>query len=153
EALDCFQKAMSIEPTSQTNHSNFLYTLQFCPGITAAELYEHHRRWNEQFAVPLGRNIAPHANDRDTYRRLRIGYVSPDFRSHCQAFFTVPLLSHHDHEQFEIVCYSDVRSPDAMTERLQRYADLWRTTNKLSDEELARLIREDRIDVLVDLTM
>jgi predicted O-linked N-acetylglucosamine transferase (SPINDLY family) len=82
---------------------------------------------------------------------LRIGYVSPDFRDHADSFFTVPLLSNHDHGRFEIFCYSQVAHPDALTERQRGYADIWRDIAGLSDQQVADLVRGDRIDVLVDL--
>ena len=86
-------------------------------------------------------------------RRLKIGYVSPDFREHCQSLFTMPLLAHHDHAAFEIFCYSSVERPDEYTRRIAGYADVWRDVRPLDDAALCEIIREDRIDVLVDLTM
>jgi predicted O-linked N-acetylglucosamine transferase (SPINDLY family) len=86
-------------------------------------------------------------------RRLRIGYVSPDFREHCQTLFTTPLLSHHDHGAFEIYCYSSVERPDERTRRLAEFADVWRDVRTLDDVALADAIRADHIDILVDLTM
>jgi predicted O-linked N-acetylglucosamine transferase (SPINDLY family) len=91
--------------------------------------------------------------DRSSGRRLRIGYVSPDFRDHCQSLFTIPLLSHHDHSKFEIFCYSNVERPDQFTARITQYADQWRDIRALDDEAVCDLIRADEIDVLVDLTM
>jgi predicted O-linked N-acetylglucosamine transferase (SPINDLY family) len=91
--------------------------------------------------------------NRNSNRRFRVGYVSPDFRNHCQAFFTIPLLSHHDHSQFEIFCYADIVAPDSVTARLKSYTDHWRNIHGLSDAQAAELIRSDKIDVLVDLTM
>jgi predicted O-linked N-acetylglucosamine transferase (SPINDLY family) len=84
---------------------------------------------------------------------LRIGYVSPDFREHCQSFFTIPLLSNHDRKAFEIFCYADLRRPDAVTQRIRGYVDGWQSIVGMTDEEAARKIREDQIDILVDLTM
>jgi len=84
---------------------------------------------------------------------MRIGYVSPDFRDHVDSFFTIPLLANHDHQQCEIFCYASVARPDAVTERLRGYADVWRSTVKLTDQELADLVRSDQIDILVDLKM
>jgi predicted O-linked N-acetylglucosamine transferase (SPINDLY family) len=95
----------------------------------------------------------PHTNDCSPDRRLRIGYVSPDFRSHPVGTFLLPLLESHDHQGFEIFCYSSVRVPDAITARCRAQADVWRDALGMSDEQLAGAIRDDRIDVLVDLTM
>jgi len=134
-------------------HSNLLYLLSFLPRYSSAEIYEEHRTWNRLHAEPLAKFIRPHTNDRSPDRRLRVGYVSPDFRNHCQSFFTTPLLEAHDHDQFEILCYSHVLEADSVTERLRSLADGWRDISRYSDEQAAALIRQDQIDVLVDLTM
>ncbi len=84
---------------------------------------------------------------------MRIGYVAPDFREHCQSLFTIALLSHHDRERFEVICYADVASPDAITQRIRGYADVWRSSVGLSDQALAERIHADGVDVLVDLTL
>ena len=89
--------------------------------------------------------------DRSPERRLRVGYVSPDFRQHAVALFAEPLLAAHDHSAVELHCYAEVPAPDAVTERFRALADHWHSTVGLSDEELAEQIRRDRIDVLVDL--
>ena len=70
-----------------------------------------------------------------------------------QSQFTIPLLSQHDHSQFEVFCYSNVAVPDEVTERIRSYADGWRDIAALSDEHVAEAIHRDRIDILVDLTM
>jgi predicted O-linked N-acetylglucosamine transferase (SPINDLY family) len=153
EAIACFRRALELKPDYADANSSLVYALQFCPGYDARTLYEEHRRWNRQHAVPLAKSIQPHLNDRSPDRRLRIGYVSPDFRDHCQAFYTVPLFSSHDHERFEIVCYADVARPDSVTERLRSCADAWRSITGLDHEQVAEWIRRDGIDILVDLTM
>jgi protein O-GlcNAc transferase len=153
EALASYRKALELKPDFADAHSNLLYTLMFCPGYDAAAIFEEHRRWNDQHAAPLAKEIRPHGNERSPGRRLRVGYVSPNFRDQAEAFFTVPLLSAHDHQQFEIFCYSAVASPDALTARLRGCADVWRDIAAMTDEQAAELIRADAIDVLVDLTM
>ena len=84
-------------------------------------------------------------------RRLRIGYVSADFREHPVVSFLEPILAAHDRHRFEIFCYSDVSRPDAITRRLQGYADYWRSLVGLSDAQAAERIRQDDIEILVDL--
>jgi predicted O-linked N-acetylglucosamine transferase (SPINDLY family) len=152
EALSCFRRSLAIRPDAMIE-SNLVYTLHFHPDSTPQSLATVHRAWNEHHARPLASHIGPRQNDRDPDRRLRVGYVSPDFRYHPVGLFLVPLLAHHDHRQFEIVCYSDVRRPDAVTQRLRSGADAWHETRQLKDEQLAEQIRADRVDVLVDLTM
>ncbi len=153
EAIGCYRRSLEIEPGNARTHSNLLTTLYLCPGCTAAEIVEEHRRWDAIHARPLRELIQPHGNERSAERRLRIGYLSPDFREHCQAFFTVPLFAAHDREQFEIYCYADVGRPDGITNRLREGADLWRDVAALNDEQVAEVIRADGVDILVDLTM
>jgi predicted O-linked N-acetylglucosamine transferase (SPINDLY family) len=111
------------------------------------------RRWNRQHAEPLREFIQLHTNDRDPDRRLRIGYVSPDFLHHVVGQSLLPLLQKHDRQQFEITCYAHVLRPDAMTRQLQENAHCWRNIVGLTDEEVAKQIRDDRIDILVDLSL
>jgi predicted O-linked N-acetylglucosamine transferase (SPINDLY family) len=152
-AIASFRRAIELKPDFVDAHSSLLHTLLFCPGYDGQAILEEHRRWSRQHAEPLAQLIPPHGNDRSTDRRLRIGYVSPDFRNHATAFFTSSLLSAHDHHHFEIYCYSDVLSPTDMTERFRSYADVWRNIVGLTDEQLAEIVRRDQIDILVDLTM
>ncbi|HXE54825.1 MAG TPA: hypothetical protein VN541_17525, partial [Tepidisphaeraceae bacterium] len=104
-------------------------------------------------ARPLARFIPRHDNDPNPDRRLRIGYVSPHLSSHVVGLYFLPLIANHDHTRFEIFCYSDLPRPDAMTERIKSHADHWRTTCGTSDEQFCDLVRRDRIDLLIDLTM
>jgi predicted O-linked N-acetylglucosamine transferase (SPINDLY family) len=153
DAIASYRRAIQYPSEIVNAYSNLLYCLVFCDGYDAEAILEEHRPWDRQVAQPLARLIRPHPNDRSPDRRLRIGYVSPDFRDHAESFFTVPLLASHDHQDFEIYCYSDVLQSDSMTTRLRSYADVWRDITGLNDDRVAELIRQDGIDVLVDLTM
>jgi predicted O-linked N-acetylglucosamine transferase (SPINDLY family) len=152
EAVTRYRAAADLQPDDPRFASNLLYLMYFHPNFSPRQIFEAHDQWNETFARPLAQ-IEPHHNDRSPNRRLRIGYASPDFRGHPVARFLAPLLAYHDHGQFEVHCFSDVRAPDAMTQRLRSYCDVWHETIGLSDEELATLIRQTQIDILVDLTM
>ncbi len=153
EALDCCDKALAIAPNSAAIHSNRIYLLSFHPGYDPASLAREQRKWNEQHARPLQSSIRPHDNDRSPDRRLRIGYVSPDFRQHVVGQNIFPLLSQHDREGFEVYCYSSVAKPDAFTQVLRPHADVWRNVASRTDEDLAQTVREDQIDILVDLSL
>lgn len=154
EAIDCFRKAVALEPTDAAAHGNLAYALSF-QSTEGGPILEECRRWNDRHAAPLQSEIRAHpgADDRSPHRRLRIGYVSPNFRDHCQSLFTIPLLSHHDHAGFEIFCYCTGGRPDEFTRRIAGYADVWRDARSLDDAAFCDLIRADRIDILVDLTM
>jgi protein O-GlcNAc transferase len=153
QALASYDRAIALRPDRADYLGNRIFCMQYHPDLDAAAQRDYRQLWDQRHAQPLSGRILLHANDRSADRRLRIGYVSPDFREHCQSFFTLPLLRSHDHERFEIICYSSVRREDAVTQRLRGCADVWRSVAHLSDAQLADAIREDRIDILVDLTM
>jgi protein O-GlcNAc transferase len=151
EALVWYRKAVALNPSESKCYSNLLYSLNYIPGIDAASLFAEHRAWAERHAQPLTALAPPHANDPAPDRRLRIGYVSAHFCRHAVNHFTQPMLSSHDHRRFEIFCYSDVLGGDDVTARLKAAADQWRDVAHKTDEQLAQMVREDRIDILVDL--
>jgi predicted O-linked N-acetylglucosamine transferase (SPINDLY family) len=153
EAVACFRRAVQLKADYAGAHSNLVYTLHFCPGSDAPAIFEEVRRWSRQHAEPLAKFIQPHVNDRSPDRRLRIGYVSPDFRCNPVGQFLLPLLEAHDHAGFEILCYASISRPDVFTDRCRAHADGWREVLNFSDEQLAHAIREDRIDILIDLTV
>jgi protein O-GlcNAc transferase len=151
EATACRRRVVELRPDAAAEHSRLLYDLHYDPAVSPEEMFDEHRRWASKHADPLAENARRHGNDRDPHRRLRVGYVSADFRAHPVARFQEPVLAHHDRQAFEVFCYSDVPRPDAVTERLRSYAHVWRETRGLDDGQLAGQVREDRIDVLVDL--
>ncbi|MGA3067042.1 MAG: tetratricopeptide repeat protein [Tepidisphaeraceae bacterium] len=153
EAIAALRQALAIKPDAPEIHGNLIFTLQYHPAYDPATISAELAHWDQLHAAPLRESLLPHENDCSADRRLRIGYVSPDFRNHCQAFFTLPLLRNHDHGAFEVYLYSSVRRADKVTPQIREYADVWREVARQSDEELARIIRQDRIDILVDLTM
>jgi len=152
-ALAAYRRALQIKPDNASAHSNLVFALHFHPGQNASTISEEHQRWNRQFRDPLKQPVLSHANDPTVARPLRVGCVSPDFRDHAVGRFALPLLEQHDRERFEIICYSELARPDWMTERLRRLAGKWRDTIGVSDARLAQMIREDGVDILVDLAL
>jgi len=150
EAVDSYRKAMEFRPDYHQAFSNYLFTLHYGPGHAADWVYEQHCKWDEQYAKPLAEKIRDHANDPNPDRKLRIGYVSPDFRSHSCAYFVEPLLRAHDKNVVELFCYSEVPKADDVTQRIKELADQWRDTGGMSPDDMCEKIREDRIDILVD---
>ena len=150
-ALAAHRRAAELLPSNAHYHGNVLFTLHYHPAADAAAIATEHRVWAQQHAEPLRPLIQPHKNDPMPERRLRIGYVSADFREHAVARLLLPLLANHDRRSFEIFAYADVPSPDRITEQMQGLTDIWRSTVGLTDQQLADLIRADQIDILVDL--
>lgn len=150
-AIAALRRSLERRPDPYV-HSALLFTLHYDPSASSRQIFEEHLRWSALYADPLRDQILPHANDRSPDRRLRVGYVSADFREHTRSRFVEGVLANHDRAAFEVFCYSDVRTPDAVTARLRGMSDIWRATVDLNDAQLAELIRADRIDVLVELT-
>ena len=149
--MACFRQALELRPDYSGAHSNLLFTLSYVDGISQEQIYRLHREYHRRHAAALSRLQLPHANERDPDRRLKVGYISPDFRAHACAFFLAPLFAHHDRTRVEVYAYAEVAHPDAVTARLRGLVPHWRSTVGLSDEQVAALIRADGIDVLVDL--
>jgi len=150
-AIECFQKERQLRPHLAFVHSNLLLTLHYNDTIDPIQRFSHHRQWEKQHGTLISRRTQFHSNDRTPDRSLRIGYVSSDFRMHSVAFFLEPILSFHNPDTCEVVCYSNIMSPDLMTDRLKGLSDCWRNIVGMSDERVTDLIRGDRIDILVDL--
>ncbi len=153
ESLDAYRKAVQLDPLNITAHSNLVFAMNFDPQFDSAAILLEARKWDERHGRARQHLIRPYHNTRDPDRRLRIGYVSPDFCQHVVAWNLLPLLSHHDPEQVEVFCYSSTTHVDAMTDRLRAHAHHWREVATLNDEQLASHIHEDRIDVLIDLSL
>ena len=150
-AIQHYRHALVIDPGMSRVHSALLFCLNYHPEITPERLFQEYQAWEERHALPLRREWASHGNDRDPGRRLRVGYVSSDFRGHSVRHYIEPVLAAHDARAVEVFCYADVLTPDEVTGRLKQYAAHWVNAVGMSDQELAERIRADRIDVLVDL--
>jgi protein O-GlcNAc transferase len=103
-------------------------------------------------AEPLSAVAPPHINEPVPQRRLRIGYLSPHFREHAVNYFIEPILSSYSKREFEVYCYNDSRIFDRTSSRLRAAVDRWRDVRTHTDQRLAQLIRDEQIDILVDLT-
>jgi predicted O-linked N-acetylglucosamine transferase (SPINDLY family) len=152
EAIACIRNSMKLRPEGAAEHANLLYYMNAHPGYDQQTIFAEHLVWARRHAEPLTALATPHTNDRAPERRLRVGYVSAYFREHAVNYFTEPMIAAHDHGQFEIFCYSDARGADAATARLKAAADHWRDVRLQTDEQLARTVRDDAIDILVDLS-
>jgi predicted O-linked N-acetylglucosamine transferase (SPINDLY family) len=153
EAIAAYDRALELQPDAATIASNRLFLLHLQPAFDAQTLLAEHRRWAARFAAPLAAEIRTYPNDRTPDRRLRLGFVSADFRTHPVGRLLLPLWQNRDRLSAEVFAYSDVRATDGLTRSLQSVTDHWRNIAGESDRRVAELIREDGIDVLVDLAL
>jgi predicted O-linked N-acetylglucosamine transferase (SPINDLY family) len=153
EARAEMRRVVELAPDLPRAHSDLILVLQTSVDLSEQDVAAEAARWNERFGRSMKQFIQPHRNDRDPERRLRIGYVSPDFCDHVVGRNLQPLFRHHDHAQCEIICYSAGIKSDDMTAEFRRLADRWHDVAGMGDEELAGLIQREEVDVLVDLTL
>jgi predicted O-linked N-acetylglucosamine transferase (SPINDLY family) len=147
EAVECLRKADALRPDPRTG-SNLLLALGYTADLTPEQLRDEHTAW-------AGAHAAGITDPRPRRRpgpRLRIGYVSGDFRAHPAAGLIELLLAHHDRNAVHVTCYSNTPRGDDTTDRLRRLADAWKPVHGMTDAAAAAAIRHDAIDVLVDLS-
>ncbi|MBI2961503.1 MAG: tetratricopeptide repeat protein [Betaproteobacteria bacterium] len=146
EALACYREAIRLDPGDLVAREYSLFALNLLPGQSAQDVYQEHLRW----AQALGPASAPPRRESDG--RIRVGFVSGDFRGHSTAAFALPLVRALDRSRFEVSCYSTSIACDQTTRAFRRAAEHWNDIHALSDAEAARRIRAERIEILVDLS-
>jgi predicted O-linked N-acetylglucosamine transferase (SPINDLY family) len=153
-AIASYRRAVELDGSDHIAHSALIVAMLSSPDFTANDHYAEARAWAERHAAPLRGRLPVPPNDKNPERRLRIGYVSPDFREHALQQFLVPLLEHHDQGAVEIFLYSSVDRPDVATDWYRHFAgSTFRDIRQMDDVSAANLVRSDRIDILVDLAL
>jgi predicted O-linked N-acetylglucosamine transferase (SPINDLY family) len=150
QATDCFRKAIELKSDYTMAWNSYLYNLMFDSRFTREQVADERKRWGERMRARIAA-AEDHPNAREPDRRLRIGYASPHFKEHAVNAFVEPIIHAHDRTAFEVFCYSDYAYADAATRRLQAAAHHWRAIAGRSDSDVLSLVRQDRIDILVDL--
>jgi predicted O-linked N-acetylglucosamine transferase (SPINDLY family) len=149
EAYECYEKTIALDPKNAAAHASLVYTRDMDPRTTREESAAVKARWHAAHAI----KAEPAAiTDPDPDRRIRVGYVSGDFRLHSVAFAFANVLFGHDRRKFEVFCYSTTMREDPATERFRESVDHWTRIIGLTDEVAAQRIRDDKIDILVDLS-
>lgn len=153
QAIESYQRGIDLGQDERDFVPNYLFALNYSTHLSQAQIGAEHRRLCQQKLDPLGMPAPSFSNRPDPDRRLKIGYVSPDFWMHPVARFMLPLLEQHDRSGFEIWAYSTRLLKDGITTECERRVDQWREIYGMDDAALAQQIRADGIDILVDLTM
>jgi protein O-GlcNAc transferase len=151
DALVCYRQAAALDPEAQFIQSNMLHLLHYPASYDPDLTFAEHQRWGRQVEQSLAKPRPVFTAPRDPQRRLRVGYVSGDFRDHVVGRYSEAVITAHDRSQFEVFCYPTVRDEDARTRRIQTAADHWYSLADLSDAEAVSRIIHDQIDLLVDL--
>lgn len=152
DARDAMRAAANVNTVSAPIFfSNYTFASLYEPHVSNADILEIHKEYGRRFATDVPDPQKPHLNPRDPERRLRVAYLSPDFRAHSVSYFFEALLEKHDRSRFEICLYSDTARVDKITDGMRKAADLWVETAGLPNEAFAQRLRDDGIDILVNL--
>ena len=146
------KQALALAPGEPSIFSNYLMGIQYSGAISKEEKFAAHVNFAKQFESPLISQWGNYSNSLQNDRKIRIGYVSGDFRNHSLIFFIAPILATHDKSRFEVFCYYSHPSTDADTQRIKALADYFVNCYDMTDDALADKIRSDQIDVLIDLS-
>ena len=148
EALDVYRRVARIGPPSTCHH--LLLALHSFPGLNPIDILAEHRRWTA--AIGPVNPITP-PNDFDPNRRLRVGFVSADFRRHAVGYNLLPLFDRLDRGSLEFFIYNNSTHNDDLTDYFRRQVDRWTQISALTDEQASQKIAADRIDILIDLSL
>ena len=158
EAIAAYRKVLELNPDSLSAYSDVLFCLHYSDRYMPGNLLKEALGYGRRFGQPAeGERNGDAASFRKTscvpvsLRRLRVGYLSPDFRRHTIRHIIEPILESHDRQQVEVFCYASVHQPDDVTSKLANLSEHWTDVTRLSDDEAAEHIASDAIDVLVDL--
>lgn len=151
ESVTLQREILAEHPDAWAARSGLIFSMYLVPGISREDIRSQQETWNRRHGDTVKAQRTPHRNSRDARRRLRVGYVSSDFRSHPVGRFMLPLVQNHDRTAVEVFCYRGARATDGITAEFEKTADHFKSIAHLSDDDAAALIRADQIDILVDL--
>ncbi|KAF5747786.1 UDP-N-acetylglucosamine--peptide N-acetylglucosaminyltransferase SPINDLY-like isoform X4 [Tripterygium wilfordii] len=155
QAIDAYEKCLKIDPDSRNAGQNRLLAMNYIEEGHDDKLFETHRDWGRQF-MRLYPQYTSWDNPKDRERQLVIGYVSPDYFTHSVSYFVEAPLVYHDYALYKVVVYSAVVKADAKTNRFKekvlKKGGIWRDIYGIDEKKVASMVREDKVDILVELT-
>jgi protein O-GlcNAc transferase len=149
DALPQYRKSMELNPDDRDAPSNYLLCHMYIPDMDPKQVFEEHKKWGISTTkkFPAAFKFKP----REAGAKIRVGFLSADLCHHPVAHFIEPIFRGYDRERFEFVAYGDQRKSDEFSARFAKQVDLWRETSSYDDRALAKLIHEDRVDILFEL--
>ncbi|KAK9291179.1 hypothetical protein L1049_009367 [Liquidambar formosana] len=154
-AIEAYEQCLKIDPDSRNAGQNRLLAMNYINEGIDDKLFEAHRDWGMRF-MRLYPQYTSWDNPKDPERPLVVGYVSPDYFTHSVSYFIEAPLIYHDYANYKVVVYSAVVKADAKTirfrERVLKKGGIWRDIYGIDEKKVASMVREDKVDILVELT-
>ncbi|MBO6793907.1 MAG: TDP-N-acetylfucosamine:lipid II N-acetylfucosaminyltransferase [Balneolaceae bacterium] len=151
EAEHNYMRALKDSPDAHESLSNYLMGIHYNPERTKEEIFDAHALWDQHFA-PKTRNERPVPANLDPYKKLRVGFISGGFRKHPVGWMITRALENLPSELFEIYGYNTHSVHDEFTMRIRNCCEKWTTVIGYNDEVVAKIIRDDEVDILVELS-
>jgi protein O-GlcNAc transferase len=152
EAEVSYREALKIDSEFLIAHSNLLFLLNYHDKKNPDEVFIEYKRYGQYIKSKELKKFSHNNRNFNAKQKIKIGYISADFRNHACRFFMMPLFESRNKEKFELHAYSNVRHPDAYTKLFQSYADRWVDAAAMTDSEIAENIYRSGVDILVDLS-
>ena len=149
--LKILKKTIELNSKPFKDFNVLLFYLNYSHNHTSEEIFSYYQQFNDKFGLPLQQEWQPFTPIKKPKKKLKIGYVSPDFRKHSAQNFLLPTLANHNHQKFEIYAFAELTKEDHVTKQFQSYVDHWIPTLNLTDQQMVQKIRDLEIDILVDL--
>jgi predicted O-linked N-acetylglucosamine transferase (SPINDLY family) len=149
DALPQYRKSMELSPNDRDPQNNYLLCHMYIPDMDPKVVFEEHKKWGISTSkkIPAAFKFKPRAEG----AKIRVGFLSADLCHHPVAHFIEPIFRGYDRERFEFIAYGDQRKSDEFSARFATQVDLWRETSSYKEQALAKLIHEDRVDILFEL--
>lgn len=142
---DLLKQALELDPSSEVIRDNYLYFLHHQSSLNPLWIAGEHKRLSGVEKVEFPRRTRQS-------NKVRVAWLSGDFRDHSVTFFLRPLLKKMDKNRFELIALSNVRSIDKITEELKTYFDQWHDVSHLSDQKAYDLMLHAQCDCAIDLS-
>jgi len=149
--IGLFQKAVALDSNHLLARFNQAFAFNYSFSAASEQIFQAHRQageWLESQAKPASWAVPRQAQ---STRRIRLAYLSSDFRKHSVAHFILPVLRQHERARFEVFVYHNHPREDEFSQQAQHHAEHFHNVSQLSDEDLKKRIRADQIDILIDL--
>ena len=151
EGMRSFQRAMMLSPKPNAIYARMLFWKNYLAESKPDTIYAESKVWGQQFTHNFEKGIGVYLNSMGHQKKLKVGFVSPDYCAHPVSFFVEPLFKNLDRDKFEVYAYSDVPKPDKVTEQIKGQVDVFKSIAGVHSQTVARTIINDGIDVLFDL--
>jgi predicted O-linked N-acetylglucosamine transferase (SPINDLY family) len=157
EAIEANIKAISFRTDQESTfnrkvYTNILFCLNYHPDLSAEVIYDAYREFDVRYGTPLKSKWHTFKNPTVPTKRLRVGYVCQSFYNQVCKYFLIPLLEKHDRSQVEIFAYAQIPFEDETTQYYKKIVDHWVPIRSMTDDQVAEKIRQDEIDILIDVS-